>query len=74
MPDSECFAIASTKPFETKKCKLADCPLYRWRVTPWSKVSMNAGLGFMDPFMQSQHLFSAQTRVRRLPNTVAPIA
>lgn len=37
VPDSECFTVA-TKPFETRKCSVAECPAYRWRVTPWSKV------------------------------------
>uniref|UniRef100_A0A915DWN5 Peptidase M12B domain-containing protein n=1 Tax=Ditylenchus dipsaci TaxID=166011 RepID=A0A915DWN5_9BILA len=35
IPDDKCFNIA--KPYETKKCEVAQCARYMWKVTPWSK-------------------------------------
>ncbi|KAH7721927.1 A disintegrin and metalloproteinase with thrombospondin motifs 9-like protein [Aphelenchoides avenae] len=35
VPESECFSVA--KPYETKKCEMAKCSTYSWKVTPWSR-------------------------------------
>ncbi|CEF59256.1 A disintegrin and metalloproteinase with thrombospondin motifs 9 [Strongyloides ratti] len=36
-PDINCMHLP--KPLETRKCKITDCPIYKWHVTRWSKCT-----------------------------------